>query len=128
MARTIRLPSEQELPPGSIRDFVLRLFTSYQQAHRPTLRQISAASAPSQNTPRAVSPETIRRMLNGTTVPANWATVAAVHQALWDLAGKNPDPEVYRADRIALERAWHQAIDHPDDISNLAASESLDGE
>jgi hypothetical protein len=61
-------------------------------------------------------------MLLGITVPTHWPTVEAVLVALCDLAGVDPDEEVggyYQNEsssrREDLERAWHRALDHPDE-------------
>jgi hypothetical protein len=43
MARIVRMPSEEELPPGKARDFVEVLFWLYRKAHRRPLRDISDA-------------------------------------------------------------------------------------
>lgn len=121
MARTIRMPSQSELPPGAVRTFVIELFELYREARRPTLRQVSEAVRRNESLTGTASPETIRRMLQGLTVPAHWATVEAVLITLCDLAGVDPDRtytsfshgETSR--RKDLERAWHQALDEPDD-------------
>jgi hypothetical protein len=118
MARTMRMPSEADLPPGTVRDFVDLLFLFYRQAHRPTLREISDRIKKS-DLPGTASTETIRRMLHGTTVPAHWETVFAVLFVLSDLAGSDLDSELYwdgdRATRQEhLERLWHRALDDPD--------------
>ena len=68
MARTMRMPSEADLPPGAVRDFVHLLFYFYRQAHRPKLREISDLIKKS-DLPGTASTETIRRMLPGTTFP-----------------------------------------------------------
>ena len=61
-------------------------------------------------------------MLLGLTVPSHWPTVEAVLITLCDLARVDPDEPVssyYRDDassqREDLERAWHQALGHPDE-------------
>lgn len=118
MARTLRMPSETDLPPGTVRDFVELLFFFYRTAHRPTLREISDRIKRSE-LPGTASTETIRRMLRGTTVPAHWETVEAVLVVLSDLAGRSSetrlDWEDIRATRREhLERTWHQALDKPD--------------
>lgn len=119
MGRTLRMPSEAELPPGTVRDFVDLLFFFYRQAHRPTLREISDAIRKRDDIPGTASTETIRRMLHGTTVPAHWETVDSVLIVLCDLAGWGPDATfIYDgADgtrRSHLERVWHRALDEPD--------------
>lgn len=120
MARIVRKPSEKDLQPGTVRDFVDTLFWLYQQAHRPALREISEAIRRS-DLPGTASPETIRRMLYGTTVPARWETVEAVYLTLCDLGGWGPDVDIYWEDtderaaiRRRVEDRWHAALDDPD--------------
>jgi len=45
MARTMRMPSEADLPRGTRRDFVEVLFTIYWAADRPALHKISSTIA-----------------------------------------------------------------------------------
>jgi hypothetical protein len=113
----MRMPDEGELPAGAVRDFVWLLFHFYRQAHRPTLREISNRIEKS-DLPGTASTETIRRMLHGTTVPANWTTVEAVLEVLSELSGRTPDATLmYRGEartgRKHLEHLWHEALDNP---------------
>ena len=117
MARTMRMPDEGELPDGAVRDFVYLLFYFYRQARRPTLREISNR-IDKNGLPGTASTETIRRMLHGTTVPANWTTVDAVLVVLSEMAGKSPDSlltydQEERTARKHLEHLWHGALDNP---------------
>jgi hypothetical protein len=117
MARIVRMPSEAELPPGPVRNFAALLFWLYRQAHRPALRDISEEIRRGDFRGTA-SPETIRRMLRGVSVPANWATVQAVYLALCELAGKDPGGNLRfdgerRTIRGHIEAAWHEALDNP---------------
>jgi hypothetical protein len=121
MARAIRMPSEEELPPGSVRSFVIELFDLYREAHRPPLRLVSA-TVERLDHPGTASPETIRRMLNGTTVPAHWPAVEAVLLAFCELSGRNPNAEYNHpgdrhrtSRRRELESTWHRALDFPDE-------------
>jgi hypothetical protein len=114
----MRKPSPEELPPGYVRDFVDLLFYFYQAAHRPTLRQISDRIR-NDDLPGTASTETIRKMLHGTTVPANWETVTAVLQALTAMAGRDPDAHMRWDGKEGssfwlLENLWHRALDEPD--------------
>ena len=95
MARKIKIPSKEELRPGARRSFVDELFERYRDAHRPSLRQISDATKGLGPGSVHVSPETIRRMLNGTTVPGHWPIVEAVLTALCHLGGTEPDQAAY---------------------------------
>ncbi len=115
MVRTVRMPSEADLPPGTVRDLVELLFYFYRAARRPTLRKISDTIRDGDFDGTA-SPETIRRMLHGTTVPA-WPTVEAVFEILCYLAKMGADGplkwENYEASRRwHLERRWHLASIH----------------
>jgi len=119
MARIMRMPSEAELPEGTVRDFAGVLFWLYQKAHRPALRDISEQIRKNDSLRGTASTETIRRMLRGTTVPANWATVDAVFVTLCDMAGLEPAKrliykDVERPIYRQVEDAWHQALDYPD--------------
>lgn len=124
MSRTMRMPSEKALPPGSVRDFVELLFRLYRMAHRPALRTISEAIRRSDHLKGTASTETIRRMLRGTTVPANWSTVEAVYLTLCELAGWDSSTVVEFYGRQAsvqshIEKAWHEALDSPDERYDL---------
>ena len=120
MAQIIRLPDEKDLPPGTVRDFVLLLFFLYRKAHRPALRDISDAIRKNEHLKGTASPETIRRMLRGTSVPVNWATVEAVYLTLCHLAVLDPDyfevrlNDTSRTVNRHIEDAWHAALDDPD--------------
>ncbi len=117
MPRIVRTPTKQELPEGAIRDFVEELFNLYREAHRPTLRQISQRIERSDSDATA-SPETIRRMLRGTTVPS-WPIVQAVFYALCEMGGVDPYTERdsgYNEPtrRELIEIRWNQALDDPE--------------
>lgn len=119
MARIMRLPSEAELPEGTVRDFAELLFWLYRAAHRPALRDISEKIRKNDDLRGTASTETIRRMLRGTTVPANWAIVEAVYLTFCDLAGLDPYWTVtYKEQQETISRlvtrAWHSALDNPD--------------
>ncbi len=111
------MPSQSELPRGARRDFTEQLFSLYKEAHRPGLREISAAVP--DDSPGTASTETIRRMLRGKTVPVHWQTVDAVFTALCLLARVDPDEDIgdgFRGEttrRQLVEDAWHRALDDP---------------
>jgi hypothetical protein len=117
MARVLRMPSEEELAPGTVRDFVLLLFALYRAADRPTLREISKAVEDG-NYRGTASTETVRRMLRGDSVP-RWETVEAVFEALCNLAEWDPDGQ-WKIDgtlgigRTVMKRRWNRALDEPD--------------
>ena len=114
MPRTVRKPTLQELPRGARRDFVEGLFSLYQEAERPTLRDVSKEIERSDSAATA-SPETIRRMLRGTTVPS-WRIVNAVVLALCRMANVDPDAaghdEPTRRELIKVR--WNDALDNPE--------------
>lgn len=118
MPRIVRMPTRQELPRGATRDFVEELFDCYREAHRPTLREISRQIENSDSAATA-SPETIRRMLRGTTVPS-WPIVQAVFYALCEMG--NVDPYLCRDNgysdgrsrRQMIEIRWNKALDQPE--------------
>lgn len=119
MAKTLRMPSETDLRPGPVRDFVELLFYFYRLARRPTSREISDQIRKDSELPGTASTETIRRMLRGATVPAHWETVEAVAVALGQLARIDLDSkwewdDVEGSPRKQVERLWHRALDEPD--------------
>lgn len=115
MPRIVRMPTEQELPRGAMRDFVEAIFSLYREARRPTLREISKEIDRS-DSPAAASAETIRRMLRGTTVPS-WQIVNAVVLALCAIANVDPDDEGSGYDgpsrRGLVGFRWDKALDEP---------------
>lgn len=134
MARRVRMPTEEQLPSGSRRRFVSELFERYREADRPSLREISDAIAGREDRRGTASPETVRRMLNGTTVPG-WRTVEAVLVALCDLAGTDPDNEYYDSEDInreattfrrELKYLWNRAVDFPDEYDAPMAVRAVD--
>jgi hypothetical protein len=117
MPHTLRMPSPEELPYGTVRDFVTLLFWLYTSARRPALEAVSAHIREN-NYPGTASRETIRRMLNGTTVPPRWETTETVFHALASLAKHEPHEHVsmfgWRLPLTELaERLWNRALDEP---------------
>lgn len=119
MPQVLRMPDEEELPPGAVRDFATFLFWRYREANRPTLRKISKFIEDGDYS-ATVSTETIRRMLRGETVPARWEIVEAVFGAFCALAGANPDDGEWTWDeynistgRTLMKRFWNRALDEP---------------
>ena len=110
MSPIIRMPSESELPPGPMRVFVQVLFDLYKDARRPTLRQISQEVSRS-DVPGTASPEMIRRMLRGITVPSQWATVEAVVVALCHMGVTDPEYYLWWKE---LQDAWNEILDESD--------------
>jgi hypothetical protein len=126
VTRPMQMPDEQTLPEGPHRDFVALLFDYYRLARRPALEKI-CNQIQSADRAGTASRETIRRLMNGVSVPPNWQTVEAIFVALCELAGVTHDVRVkafdHRADewvvtdrRSQMEAAWNAALDgrHPD--------------
>jgi hypothetical protein len=116
MARSLRMPTSSEVPSREVRSFVEVLFNLYRQARRPPLRRISAEVERS-DAHGTASPETIRRVLRGITVPSNWETVEAVLFGLCRIIGLSPDDqydeEAEWTLKEILEARWNEALDHP---------------
>jgi len=114
MPRIVRMPTLQELPKGARRDFVEAIFSIYKEAQRPALRDISNEIERSDPAATA-SPETIRRMLRGTTVPS-WRIVNEVVLALCRMANVDPDAGGYDepSRRELVESRWNDALDNPE--------------
>lgn len=91
MARSIRMPSPEELPAGPQRRFMETLFRLWVDAGMPTMEGVSEAvtSAPPQE--GSASKETVRKMLTGKTVPHSWQNAEAVFLGLSMMADLNPE-------------------------------------
>jgi hypothetical protein len=112
------MPREADLPRGPVRDFVHILVWLYQKAHCPALREISDEIRKRSDLRGTASTETIRRMLNGTTVPRRWQIVEAVYLVLCGLAQRNPGDHIKIDERyMSIERhievAWQNALINP---------------
>lgn len=129
MSKMLRMPSVDELPPGSRRAFAGELFTYFRAAGRPSPVSIAAAVAQMHGSaPVAVSRETVRRLLKGETI-STWPTVRAVHEVLCRMADQEPtwrrfsDSNDYDEDndtrtlREYIRDLWNDAVDgvEPDD-------------
>jgi hypothetical protein len=94
VARTIPMPSKEELPDGPRRAFVTELRRYYRVA-RPSLREISQAIERHPD-PRldkvTASAETVRRMITGKVLPER-ERLYAVFRVLCDMAEVDPDAE-----------------------------------
>ena len=128
----MRFPSEAELPPGTTRDFARLLFRLYQAAHRPALRDVSEAIRRNDHLRGTASPETIRRMLLGITIPVRWAIVEAVYLTFCDLAGEDPEEQRRLGEDIGtipsfIGSAWHRALDDPHQSFRQPASTDTAG-
>lgn len=121
MPQLVRMPSSAVLPDGDRRRFVAELHEHYQAARRPQLRTIADHIADHDGFDGSASRETIRRMLNGSTVPARWGNAEAVFLALCNLAGRDPNGMRFDGDwnddtTYAEEylRRWNAALDEPE--------------
>jgi len=115
----LRAPTEEKLPPGARRDFVMGVFDLYREAHRPTLREIVAKIKEIQEElSGTASQETVRRTLEGTSVPRRWPTAEALITALAQLADVDLDAvtwldprQQHVSRRQALSNLWDRAVD-----------------
>lgn len=113
------MPSEQELPPGPLREFVDELHVHFRNAGRPSPAQIATRSAWFEDGEGVkVSRETVRRLLKGETT-SSWVTVRAVHQTLCELADQDHTqlrfPSEYSSDTRTLREyirdLWNDAVE-----------------
>ncbi|GAA3120153.1 hypothetical protein GCM10010466_08740 [Planomonospora alba] len=116
-SKGIRMRTLEELPEGPHRRFLEALFAAYKDAGRPTLRDISR-KIDDLGIDVRVSPETVRRILQGILVPGRWIYVDAVFLALCKLGGYDPDDRSWIGDgrfsaRRELMHLWNDAIDNP---------------
>ena len=132
MARTIPMPSKEELLDGPRRAFVAELRRYYRVA-RPSLREISQAIE-RHTDPRldkvTASAETVRRMITGKVLPEQ-ERLYAVFRVLCDLAEVDPDAERWDDDgRYSnypdpesnwhyLRRLWDTALEDESDAPPL---------
>jgi hypothetical protein len=112
------MPHEEDLPRGPVRDFVEILVWLYQKGHCPALREISNEILRKDDLRGTASTETIRRMLNGTTVPRRWQIVEAVYLVLCDFARRDPGSPLNMHGRTKsierhVEDAWQNALINP---------------
>ena len=101
VARTIPMPSKEELPDGPRRAFVTELRRYYRVA-RPSLREISQAierhTDPRLNKVTA-SAETVRRMITGKVLPSRSAcTPSSACSATWRRSIRTPSAGMMTAD------------------------------
>ncbi|WP_042370518.1 hypothetical protein [Streptacidiphilus neutrinimicus] len=108
MPRYIQMLGEDQLPEGPRRDLVARLQDYYEKAGLRPVQEISAKcqelTEKDERLRGTASRETVRRMLNGssvlTSVP-HWENVELVYRALCDFAGQDPDASY----------EWHHGYD-----------------
>lgn len=127
MARTIPMPSKEQLPEGPRRDFVTELRRYYRAAGRPPLREISQAIERHQDpgiSRVTASAETIRRMITGKVLPVERDRVRAVFRVFCELGGIDPDAtrwHEYDRDEEPetnwqyVERLWDTALEEEAD-------------
>ena len=128
MARTIPMPSKEELPDGPRRAFVTELRRYYRAAGRPALRKISHEIERHPD-PGAreitASAETIRRMITGKVLPAERDRVHAVFRVLCQMSDIDPDAprwddyydnrETPETNWQHLQRLWDTALEEQAD-------------
>jgi hypothetical protein len=127
VARTIPMPSKEELPEGPRRSFVTELRRYYRAAGRPPLREISGAIErhPDPEFSRVTaSAETIRRMITGKVLPVERDRVRSVFRVLCELGDIDPDAsrwdEYDRYEELEtnwqyVERLWDTALEEEAD-------------
>lgn len=109
----LRMP---DLPPGPHRAFVEHLFRFYRLARRPSLEKISAQIQRRDDLRGSVSKETVRKMMNGSTLPVKLEAAEAVLIVLCEMADVNPNvPRGFddSTPREELEFLWNRAWDAP---------------
>ncbi|MFE6385820.1 hypothetical protein [Nocardiopsis dassonvillei] len=100
MVRSIRMPSQKELPPGPQRRFMETLFRLWVDAGMPTMEAVSQAAEDAPPQEGAASKETVRKMLIGKTVPHTWQNAEAVFLGLSTMASLDPDRLVVHTEDI----------------------------
>jgi tetratricopeptide (TPR) repeat protein len=100
------MPSEGEVPPGPLRDFVLALHQIYDEAGQPAARIISRAIERMLPAPglESVSHETVLVALRGKGTPSSWLkvrSIVTVLLAMWE-SGADPARELPRMKTLWL--------------------------
>jgi hypothetical protein len=116
LPRMLRMPSLEQLPPGTRREFAAELFWHYRKAGRPELPRVVNALAALPEAP-SVSRETVRRLLKGEAI-SRWDKVDALLRAMCSMGDREPDdqrwPDDYDDDstyRDRLRQLWDNDID-----------------
>jgi len=127
VARTIPMPSKEELPEGPRREFVTELRRYYRAAGRPPLRKISQAIERDPDPELkevTASAETIRRMITGKVLPVERDRVHAVFRVFCELGEIDPDAsrwsEYDRYEEVEtnwqyVQRLWDAALEEEAD-------------
>ena len=137
MARSIPMPSKQELPDGPRREFVEELRRYYRFANRPPLRRVSEAIDNHEDpdiSKVTASPETVRRMITGKVLPVEVARVRAVFIIFCELGAINPQgvrwsgyQDEDETNWEYVRRLWDEALEHepvsPAPVRILASNE-----
>jgi hypothetical protein len=124
VARTISMPSKDELPEGPRREFVTELRRFYRAAGRPPLRKVSQAIERHQDpaiSDITASAETIRRMITGRVLPVERDRVRAVFIVFCELSGVDPEAPHWEdtdtrypgweSNWRYVERLWDEALE-----------------
>jgi hypothetical protein len=129
VAKTIPMPSKEELPDGPRRAFVVELRRYYRVA-RPSLREISKAVDDHEDDrvkKVTASAETVRRMITGKVLPER-GRLYAVFRVLCDMAEIDPNAERWEDDGYSresesnweyLRRLWDTALEDEADAPPL---------
>ncbi len=89
----ILMPSEGELPPGALREFVLALHQIYDEAGQPAARLISRTIVRNLPSPvlESVSHETVSAALRGRGSPPSWGKVRSIVTVLVAMGERGTD-------------------------------------
>jgi hypothetical protein len=117
--KVLKMPNEQQLPPGAWRTFVEELFVLYRAAERPSLREVAEAVNKIEARAGTASHETIRRALMGINVPRLWSTVEAMVLGICSIAKIDPNStrhfNSWNGEETSfievIKDAWNLAID-----------------
>jgi hypothetical protein len=111
------MPSLDELPDGSRRNFVEFMFKLLLDAHRPSFEELSKGIA-NGDYPVTASRETIRKIYAGIGIPVEWQTVKAVVLILCALSGQDPNScQLFHGRKNTLmghaDYLWTMALQEP---------------
>lgn len=119
MAGPLRMPNEDEVPPGPHREFLGFLFHYYGLAGRPPLEEISDRVNRLELAGTA-SKETIRRVLKGRTL-SRWKNIDAIFKAFCAMSDLDSNDSIhppqggFMQPRWQILRSlWNDAVDPPE--------------
>jgi tetratricopeptide (TPR) repeat protein len=102
------MPSEGDLPPGALRDFVLALHQLYDEAGQPAARGVSKAidRSPRSLLLQSVSHETVSAALRGKGSPPSWPKVRSIVIVLLAMWETPPDRQ---QELLRMKALWISA-------------------